>query len=57
MAWSKYDPGAPPQDPFAPTSESGARRVWILRWGWWLSQAMFVLGLLLLLFWGFRRAT
>lgn len=50
MAWSKYTPHEPPEDPFAPDSESAARRAWLLRWGNRISQGMLLLGFAIILY-------
>ena len=55
VAWSKYTPNEPPQDPFKAGSEAAGRRAWLLRWGWWVSQGMMVGGLLLIVYWLFFK--
>lgn len=51
MPFSKFDPHRPVEEDPEATSPAAARRVWALRWGWLISQAFFVLGLILMLYW------
>ncbi|MFO1532301.1 MAG: hypothetical protein ABR562_01160 [Thermoplasmatota archaeon] len=54
MAWSKFSPREAPRPPLGASSPEAGRRAWLLKWGWWVSQGMFYLGLLLLVYWLFR---
>lgn len=54
MPFSKYDPHRPLEEEREATTESGQRRVWALRWGWRISQAMWAIGAILILYWIWR---
>lgn len=42
VAWSKFDPEAPPRE--QPMSDSSRRRVMILKWANWVALAFMLLG-------------
>jgi len=53
VPFSKFDPqrDLSKEDPLAANSPSAARRAWILKWGVRITNAMVLLGFLLIVYW------
>lgn len=51
MAWSKFDPHAPPADALAAESEEARRRALVLKWGSWITLLMVATGFGFIVYW------